>query len=128
MSESCASFLQEMSPNAEIRSPKSEMASLPPVVITDLRETHGITAAIHRNGSRHISIHDLGLAQCRSDVVIDSSVTTVFPYAPDKNRTLVLGPQHVVPREPVTRGQLTDTVLLTFGGGSTSNFAMKASE
>src|SRR5215467_3704583 len=27
----------------------------PPLVITDLREAHGITAAIHRNGSRHIS-------------------------------------------------------------------------
>ncbi len=128
MSESCASFLQEMSPNAEIRSPKSEMSSLPPVVVTDLRETHGITAAIRRNGSRHISIHDLGLAQCQSDVVVDGSVTRLFPYTKEKERTLYLGPKYMITRKPVTRGKSSDTVLVTFGGGSTSNLAQKVSE
>ena len=130
LSESCHDFLVDANSAGkfEICEPGCETGGFPPLMITDLRETHGITAAIHRNGSRHISIHDLGLAQCRSDVAIDGSVTTLFPYAPDKNRTLFLGPQYMVTRVPVTRGQLTDTVLLTFGGGSTSNFAMKASE
>lgn len=100
----------------------------PPVVITDLREGHGITAAIHRNGSRHISIHDLGLAQCRSDVAIDGSVTTLFPYPAEKARTLFLGPQYMITRDVIRRERLTDTVLLTFGTGSTAEFAAKISE
>jgi len=130
LSESCQDFLVNANSagKLEICKPDFETSVFPPLVITDLRETHGITAAIHRNGSTHISIHDLGLAQCRSDVVIDGSVTTLFPYAPDKNRTLFLGPQYMVTREPVTRGDITDTVLLTFGGGTTSKFALKASE
>jgi UDP-N-acetylglucosamine:LPS N-acetylglucosamine transferase len=34
----------------------------------------------------------------------------------------------MITRKPVERKQLTDTVLLTFGGGSTANFAYKISE
>ena len=130
LSESCRDFFLNASPAAkfEICEPDWETKGFPRLVITDLRETHRITGAIHRNGSRHISIHDLGLAQCGSDVVIDGSITTLFPYKQDQDRSLFLGPQYMVTREPVARGELTDTVLVTFGGGSTSNFAMKASE
>jgi len=95
----------------------------PPLVITDLREAHGITAAIHRNGSRHISIHDLGLAQCHSHVAIDGSVTRLFPYGADRDRQLFLGPQYMITREVVTRSAITNNVLVTFGGGSTARFA-----
>jgi spore coat polysaccharide biosynthesis predicted glycosyltransferase SpsG len=104
---------------------KLEPAKLlfPPLVITDLREAHGITAAIHRQGSRHISIHDLGLAQCHSDVSIDGSVTRLFPYADDKERELFLGPQYMITREPVPRGKQCNKVLVTLGGGSTARFA-----
>jgi spore coat polysaccharide biosynthesis predicted glycosyltransferase SpsG len=95
----------------------------PPVVITDLREAHGITASIHRHGARHISIHDLGLAQCHSDVAIDGSVTRLFPYLPGDRRNLFLGPQYMITRNPVLRAMTDDSVLVTFGGGSTSRFA-----
>ena len=130
LSESCRDFFLNASPAGkfEICEPDWETKAFPRLVITDLRETHRITGAIHRNGSRHISIHDLGLAQCGSDVVIDGSITTLFPYKPDENRALFLGSQYMVTREPVARGELTDTVLVTFGGGSTSNFALKAAE
>jgi spore coat polysaccharide biosynthesis predicted glycosyltransferase SpsG len=97
--------------------------SFPPLVITDLREGHGITAAIHRNDSRHISIHDLGLGQCHSDVAIDGSITRLFPYTPDKDRKLFLGPQYMITRESVTRRKASNTVLVTLGGGSTARFA-----
>ena len=130
LSESCRDFFLNASPAAkfEICETDWETKEFPPLVISDLRETHRITGAIHRNGSRHISIHDLGIAQCSSDVVIDGSITTLFPYKADKNRSLFLGPEYMVTREPVARGELTDTVLVTFGGGSTSNFALRASE
>lgn len=128
LSEACASFLHDAAPKSEIRSLKSEIVSLPPLVITDLREAHGLTATIRRQHSRHISIHDLGLAQCRSDVAIDGSITRLFPYSADKNRALYAGPQYMITREPVTRAKPTDTVLVTFGSGSTSAYAQKVSQ
>lgn len=102
--------------------------SFPPLVITDLREAHGITAAIHRNGSRHISIHDLGLAQCHSDVVIDGSITTLFPYSENKGQELFLGPQYMITRDAVRRHEREDTVLVTLGGGSTARSAVSLSD
>jgi UDP-2,4-diacetamido-2,4,6-trideoxy-beta-L-altropyranose hydrolase len=130
LSESCRDFLLSGNVDGkfEIRESNSPMNGLPPLVITDLREVHGLTAAIHRNGSRHISIHDLGLGQCYSDVVIDGSITRLFPYAPDKNRSFFIGAQYMVTREIVTRAGLSDTVLITFGGGSTANLAQTISE
>ncbi len=130
LSESCREFLLAAGSHGkfEIGKPQLENNALPPLVITDLREAHGITADIRRNGSRHISIHDLGLAQCQSDVVIDGSVTTIFPYAPDEHRSLFVGPQYMITRETVARKRPTETVLVTLGGGSTSNFAQKVSE
>ncbi len=101
---------------------------LPPLVITDLREAHGIMATIHRQGSRHISIHDLGLAQCHSDVAIDGSITNLFPYQAGKDRELFLGPQYMITREAVHRNKTTKTVLVTLGGGSTAYLAETVSE
>ena len=65
LSECCREFLVSAATDArfEIRNSKFEINSLPPLVITDLREAHGITATIRRHRSRHISIHDLGLAR-----------------------------------------------------------------
>jgi spore coat polysaccharide biosynthesis predicted glycosyltransferase SpsG len=100
----------------------------PPLVITDLREAHGITAAIHRNGSRHISIHDLGLAQCHSDVAIDGSVSRLFPYAMDRARELFLGPQYMITRNVIPRSEPGNNVFVTLGGGSTAQFADGVSE
>jgi UDP-2,4-diacetamido-2,4,6-trideoxy-beta-L-altropyranose hydrolase len=130
LSEPCRDFLLSGNTDGkfEIRESNSAMNGLPSLVITDLREPHGITAVIHRNGSRHISIHDLGLGQCCSDVVIDGSITRLFPYAPDKNRTFFIGPQYMITRETVTRERPCDMVLITFGGGSTANFAHSISE
>lgn len=128
MSEACAAFLRYASPLTEIHDPQSEISSFPPLVITDLRQAHGMTAAIRRGGSRHISIHDLGLAQCRSNVAIDGSVTTLFPYAADKERALYAGPQYMITRDPIVREKANDTVLVTFGGGSTAAAANKISD
>jgi spore coat polysaccharide biosynthesis predicted glycosyltransferase SpsG len=122
LSETCKEFIESSG------FPTADAQSFPPLVITDLRESHGITAAIHRHGSKHISIHDLGLAQCYSDVAIDGSITRLFPYTTGKNRSLFLGPQYMITREPVIREKPMDTVLVTFGGGSTAEFAQKMSE
>jgi spore coat polysaccharide biosynthesis predicted glycosyltransferase SpsG len=122
LSESCREFV-EASGFATAKE-----SAFPKVVITDLREAHGISAAIRRQGSTHISLHDLGLAQCQSDVAIDGSITRLFPYAENKDRALFLGPQYMITRDTVTRGKITDTVLVTFGGGSTARFAQKVSE
>jgi len=112
-------------PSSGDRSLTGVMA-FPPLVITDLREAHGITASIRRHGSRHISIHDLGLAQCQSHVAIDGSITRLFPYPADKSRDLFLGPQYMITREPVTRKKPDNTVLVTFGGGATARYAQTA--
>jgi spore coat polysaccharide biosynthesis predicted glycosyltransferase SpsG len=61
-------------------------------------------------------------------VVIDGAVTRLFPYAPDRSRTLFLGPQYMITREQVRRERSKDTVLITFGGGSTANLAQEVSE
>ncbi len=122
LSEACKEFIESSG------FPTSAGSAFPPLVITDLREAHGISASIHRNGSRHISIHDLGLAQCRSDVAIDGSVTRLFPFAPDSRRTLYAGPQYMITRPTIARGGITDTVLVTFGGGSTAAAANRIAE
>jgi spore coat polysaccharide biosynthesis predicted glycosyltransferase SpsG len=128
LSEDCETFLREASPTSTFRNPQSDIDFLPAVVITDLREANTITLAIQRQGVRHISIRDLGLAQSTSDVAIDGAITRIFPYPPAKDRTVCLGPQYMITRTPVERKKVTDTVLLTFGGGSTASFAYKISE
>ncbi len=130
LSEPCRDFLVAGNTDGrfEILESTAAIKDLPSLVITDLREAHGITAAIHRNDSRHISIHDLGLGQCCSDVVIDGSITRLFPYATDKSRAFFIGPQYMITRATVTRERPSDNVLITFGGGSTANFASSISE
>jgi spore coat polysaccharide biosynthesis predicted glycosyltransferase SpsG len=128
ISQSCAEFLASASPTSDIRYPTSDISSLPPLVITDLREPHGISALIHRHGSRHMSIHDLGLAQCRSDAAIDGSVMRLFPYLKDKDRELYVGPQYTITRKPVERREVGDTVLVTLGGGATAEFSGRIAE
>ncbi len=128
VSEACEEFLKSVAPDAQIQTPNSEISAFPPVVFTDLRETHGITARIRRHGSRHISIHDLGLGQCRSEIAIDGAITRLFPYPKESDQVLFLGPQYMITREPVARKEPTNTVLVTFGGGSTVEFAQKISE
>jgi len=127
LSEHCREFLTSAETNStcEVHGSPFETESLPPLVITDLREAHGITATIRRHLARHISIHDLGLAQCGSDVAIDGSITRLFPYAAVKDRALYAGPQYMITREPVTRATPTDTVLITFGGGSRWCYAQR---
>jgi spore coat polysaccharide biosynthesis predicted glycosyltransferase SpsG len=122
LSQACHDFLAAEPGKFEIRDPKTEDSSLPPVMITDLREPHGISAVIHRLGARHLSIHDLGLAQCQSDVAIDGSVMRLFPYLREKDRELYVGPQYMITREPVRRREVRDTVLVTLGGGATAEF------
>jgi len=126
LSEDCEKFLAGVVGNSGTvicGAAPAGAAHLPPLVITDLREGHGITAAIRRQGARHISIHDLGLAQCHSDVAIDGSITRLFPFATEKTRDLFLGPQYMITREPVTRGKLNQSVLVSFGGGATARLA-----
>jgi len=123
-SEECSTFVERF--GFSVLDSRSSRP-FPPLVVTDLREPHGMTAAIRRDGSRHISIHDLGLAQCHSDVAIDGSVTRLFPYTPMKDQSLFLGPQYMITRGPVRRSKSSDRVLVTFGGGSTARFADKIS-
>jgi spore coat polysaccharide biosynthesis predicted glycosyltransferase SpsG len=123
LSEPCKAFIESYGFSIE-----ASLEAFPPVVITDLREAHGITAAIHRNGSRHVSIHDLGLAQCHSDVVIDGSITRLFPYRFHKDRDLFLGPDYMITGERAPRSKPGNSVLVTFGGGSTARFAESVAE
>jgi spore coat polysaccharide biosynthesis predicted glycosyltransferase SpsG len=60
--------------------------------------------------------------------VIDGSITTLFPYAPDKSRTFFVGAQYMITREPVPRANASDTVLIAFGGGTTTNLAQVISD
>ena len=130
VSEACREFLRAANThgNIEIRESNSTIRELPPLVVTDLRELHGITAAIHRNGARHISLHDLGLAQCQSDVVIDGSITRLFPYSPDKHRTFFIGPQYMITRALVRQARPADSVLIALGGGPTDSFIQQISD
>jgi len=119
LSRVCADFIEAAGFNVA----DAADTPFPPLVITDLREVHGMTASIHRQGSRHISVHDLGLAQCHSDVVIDGSITRLFPYRQREDRQIFLGPQYMITREAVSRTAMDNTVLVTFGGGSTAQHA-----
>ena len=126
LSEACSQFLKSVRPETDIRTPNSEF--FPPVVITDLRETHGITAAIHRSGACHISIHDLGLGQCHSNIAIDGSVVQLFPFHKDKTQALFVGPSYMMTRPAVPRKPPQDFVFLTLGGGFSAELAPQIQE
>jgi spore coat polysaccharide biosynthesis predicted glycosyltransferase SpsG len=118
LSDDCAAFFEGNGFKGRIR--KAGIDPFPGLVITDLRECHGITAVIRSQGAVHVSIHDLGLAQCRSSVAIDGSVVQLFPFMEDKKRALFLGPSYMVTRPSVTRSSTRDTVLVTLGGGASA--------
>jgi len=127
-SEVCRRFFEASGFDSEIRDWKTE--TLPPVVITDLREAHPIIAAIRNQGSMHVSIHDMGLAQCHSNIAIDGSVAHVVPYSPHPDQTLFLGPRYMITR-PVTRAaaaEIENTVLVTVGGGASADFARRIAD
>jgi len=125
VSEVCRRFFEASGFESEIQDWKS--GPLPPIVITDLREAHPVIAAIRNQGSTHISIHDMGLAQCPSNAAIDGSVAHVVSYLPHPDQTLFLGPQYMITR-PVVRAaapEIEDTVLVTVGGGASADFARR---
>jgi spore coat polysaccharide biosynthesis predicted glycosyltransferase SpsG len=118
LSDDCRIFFEANGFSRQIRRPLID--AFPALVITDLRESHGITAAIRLQDAVHVSIHDLGLAQCRSSVAIDGSVVQLFPFLEDKKRALFLGPSYMITRPPVARSHTRDTVLVTLGGGGSA--------
>ena len=126
LSDDCRAFFEVKGFKGQLRSPQRD--PFPGLVITDLRESHGITAAIRSQGAVHVSIHDLGLAQCRSSVAIDGSVVQLFPFLEDKKRALFLGPSYMVTRPPVTRSTTRDTVLVTLGGGASAQAAKEIAD
>ena len=129
ISETCRRFFEATGFGASIADLKSE--EYPAVMVTDLRESHAITSTIRAHGSIHVSIHDMGLTQCRSDVAIDGSVTNLVPYSPSTDQAIFLGPRYMVTREPVIRAAKADfenTVLVTVGGGASAEFAFRIAE
>jgi hypothetical protein len=107
---------------------RDKRARFPRIVVTDLREPHGISAAIHAQGSLHVSIHDLGLAQCRSDVAIDGSPVQLLPFHREQYRALFLGTDYTISRPPVPRSAGCDTVLVTLGGGASAEKSAEVAE
>ncbi len=126
LSEECRAFFELNGFTVQLRHSQSD--PFPSLVVTDLRESHGITAAIRSQGAVHVSIHDLGLAQCHSSVAIDGSVVQLIPFAEDKKRALFLGPPYMITRPPVPRSQNRDTVLVTLGGGASAQAAKEIAE
>ena len=126
LSDDCRAFFALNGFKGQLRNPQTD--AFPHLVITDLRESHGFTAAIRSQGAVHISIHDLGLAQCRSSVAIDGSVVQLFPFQEDKKRALFLGPSYMITRAPVARSNTRDTVLVTLGGGASAQAARDLAE
>jgi len=126
MSDDCRAFFDRNGFKGHLRNTQND--AFPNLVITDLRESHGITATIRSQGAVHISIHDLGLAQCRSSVAIDGSVVQLFPFPEDKKRALFLGPSYMITRPSVARSKTRDTVLVTLGGGDSAQAAKDIAE
>jgi UDP-2,4-diacetamido-2,4,6-trideoxy-beta-L-altropyranose hydrolase len=127
-SEVCRRFFEASGFDSEIHDWKS--GTLPPIVITDLREAHPVIEAIRNQGSMHVSIHDMGLAQCPSNIAIDGSVAHVVPYSQRSDQALFLGPRYMITR-PVTRAAsaaIENTVLVTVGGGANADFARRIAD
>jgi UDP-2,4-diacetamido-2,4,6-trideoxy-beta-L-altropyranose hydrolase len=128
LSEVCRRYFESTGFETAIWDSKSEV--LPPLMLTDLRESHPVTDAIRNQGSMHVSIHDMGLAQCHSDVAIDGSVAQVVPYSTRPDQMLFLGPRYMITR-PVVRAaavDIEDTVLVTVGGGASAEFARRIAD
>lgn len=129
MSEECRRFFKDAGLDASICDWKNEV--FPGLMITDLRESYAVTEAIQQQGSIHVSIRDMGLAQCRADIAIDGSVATAIPYAQDPTCALFLGPRYMITRPTVARmpeKEIENTVLVTLGGGASADFSKQIAE
>ena len=117
LSQAAGRFFAER--DAEVRCD----GEFPPLMISDLAEPNPFIDAVNRRGCRHISIRDLGLAQCEADVVIDGSITTIDPYLPIPDQQLFVGPEYMViePRQ-YRRWPEDDVAFVTLGGGSSSDY------
>lgn len=121
MSEPCAAFLEAA---GKVRG--SIHDEFPRVAVTDLRYLSGVTRIIHHRKARHVSIHDLGLAQCHSHIAIDGSVTNLFPYLENAGTRLYAGTAYTITRQPVIRKPEPESVFVTLGGGRTADFATES--
>ena len=129
VSEVCRRFFETAGFGPAIRNWKSE--TFPPLMITDLREPHAISDAISGQGVTYVSLLDMGLAQCHSDIVIDGSVTNVISYSPNPKQTLFLGPRYMITRQLVSRAaaeDIEDIVLVTVGGGASAEFSSRIAD
>jgi len=95
----------------------------PPVMISDLGAPNPFTDAVNRRDCRHISIRDLGLAQCEADVVIDGSITTIDPYPTLPDQQMFVGPEYMVIEPRHCRRRPEDNIaFVTLGGGSSADY------
>ena len=104
------------------------------VVITDIIESETIekwlkTINSKRNDIFHIGIHDQGLNQFQSDIIIDGSVVNSKPYPKNKEMVYLLGKEYMIinPKfETLHHKQKKypdkiSNILLFFGGSDPSN-------
>lgn len=129
VSEVCRRFFESTGFGQAIQDWKSD--EFPPMMVTDLREPHPVCDAILDQGPAYVSILDMGLAQCRSDIVIDGSVANAVPYSCIEGQSLFLGPRYMITRQPVVRTSardIEDTVLISVGGGAGAEFAKRIAE
>ncbi len=65
-------------------------------LITDLRfpEEHKNLKEIKKNVPKHLSIHDMGLAQINSDIKIDGHIKMISDYHLENNKKYFLGPEY----------------------------------
>ena len=112
LSESCERFLSDR--GLETRSD----SEFPGLVVIDLSRDHAVTEVIEHQSCRHISVRDMGLAQCDSDVVIDPSIMNLVPYGVRAERKMFVGPDYTVvtPWRPERRAE-DNVVFVTLGGG-----------
>ena len=114
LSEPCARFLSDR--DFPVRF--DDTSRFPALVVSDLYRIHPVTDRVGAEGCHHISIRDLGLAQCDSDIVIDGSITQVVPYGADPGRKMFVGPDYtVVDPWQQQRNGTSDEVFVTLGGG-----------
>ena len=119
LSEPCARFLSDRDFSVRF----DNQPHFPALVVSDLCRVHPVTDMIRSQGCQHISIRDLGLAQCDSDVVIDGSITQAIPYDRMPDRKMFVGPDYtVVDPWQQQRSKADDEVFVTLGGGVDSEY------
>ena len=102
------------------------------VIITDLIERNSANFWCEEiKGKKniiHIGIHDLGLNQFDSDVVIDGSITNIIPYQKKKGRKYLLGKEYMILNSQFAKynkmsrkyPDVLKKLLLCFGGSDPS--------